>query len=62
MLTMLHAENGDVIDVLVKKPGSRTYHARMARAEAPGLGAVEASLRAAALSAQTGAPLVTSFT
>jgi dihydropyrimidinase len=58
LLTMLHAENGDVIEVLVgqalreghKEP---IWHARTR----PAWGAVEAVLRGAALAAQAGAPL-----
>jgi dihydropyrimidinase len=58
MLTMLHAENGDVIDILVADAiaaGHTTpeWHA-LTR---PAWGAVEASLRGAALAAQAGAPL-----
>lgn len=58
MLTMLHAENGDVIDVLVAEAlaaGNTTpeWHARTR----PAWGAVEAVFRGAAFSAQTGAPL-----
>jgi len=58
MLTMLHAENGDVIETLVAEAlaaGNRTpeYHA-LTR---PAWGAVEAVLRGAALAAQAGAPL-----
>ena len=58
MLTMLHAENGDVIDVLVEETlaaGHTTpeWHARTR----PAWGAVEAALRGFALAAQTGAPL-----
>ncbi len=58
MLVMLHAENGDVIDLLVAealKAGHRQpeWHARTR----PAWGAVEASLRAAALASQAGAPL-----
>ncbi|RPI31678.1 MAG: dihydropyrimidinase [Chloroflexota bacterium] len=58
MLTMLHAENGDVIDVLVGEAlaaghTSAEWHA-LTR---PAWGAVEATLRAAALAAQAGAPL-----
>ena len=58
-LTMLHAENGDVIDLLVAEAlaaGHTTppWHARTR----PAWGAVEAVLRASALSAQAGnAPL-----
>ena len=58
LLTMLHAENGDVIDVLVEEAlaaGHKTpeWHA-LTR---PGWGEVEAALRAASLSAQADAPL-----
>ena len=58
-LTMLHAENGDVIDLLVAEAlaaghMSPPWHARTR----PAWGAVEAVLRASALSAQAGnAPL-----
>jgi dihydropyrimidinase len=57
-LTMLHAENGDVIEVLVSEAiaaGHRTpeWHARTR----PAWGAIEATLRAIALCAQTDAPL-----
>ncbi len=58
MLTMLHAENGDVIDLLVSEAvaAGRTapiWHARTR----PAWGAVEAVLRGAALAAQAGAAL-----
>jgi dihydropyrimidinase len=58
MLVMLHAENGDVIDILIAQAlaeGHTTpeWHARTR----PAWGAVEASLRAAALAAQADAPL-----
>ena len=58
LLTMLHAENGDVIDVLVDqalKEGHTEpiWHARTR----PAWGAVEAVLRGAALAAQADAPL-----
>jgi len=58
LLTLLHAENGDVIDLLVSEAlaaGNTTpeWHARTR----PAWGAVEAALRGAALAAQTGAPL-----
>ena len=58
MLTMMHAENGDVIEILVAEAlaahhTSPEWHA-LTR---PAWGAVEASLRGAALAAQTGAPL-----
>lgn len=57
-LTMLHAENGDVIDLLVGEAlaaGHTTpeWHARTR----PAWGAVEAALRGIALAAQTGAAL-----
>jgi dihydropyrimidinase len=58
MLVMLHAENGDVIETLVAEAlaagkTSPEWHARTR----PAWGAVEATLRAAALSAQADAPL-----
>jgi dihydropyrimidinase len=58
MLTMLHAENGDVIEQLVTEAlaeGRTTpeWHAYTR----PAWGAVEALLRGAALAAQAGAPL-----
>jgi dihydropyrimidinase len=58
ILTMLHAENGDVIDILVEEAlaqglTSPYWHAKTR----PAWGAVEASLRAIALSAQADAPL-----
>lgn len=57
-LTMLHAENGDVIDLLTAEAlaaghKSPEWHARTR----PAWGAVEAVLRSAALAAQAGAPL-----
>ena len=58
MLTMLHAENGDVIDLLVADAiaaghTSPEWHARTR----PAWGAVEAVLRGAAMAAQAEAPL-----
>lgn len=58
LLTMVHAENGDIIDLLVSEAlqaGNTTpvWHA-LTR---PGWGAVEASLRAFALGAQADAPV-----
>ena len=58
MLTMLHAENGDVIEFLVSEAlaagqNSAEWHARTR----PGWGGVEAVLRGAALAEQAGAPL-----
>lgn len=58
LVTMLHAENGDVIDLLVAEAleaGHRepVWHARTR----PAWGAVEAALRGAALAAQADAPL-----
>jgi len=55
---MLHAENGDVIEVLVQEALAARHtqpiwHARTR----PAWSAVEATLRGAALAAQTGAPL-----
>lgn len=57
-LTLMHAENGDVIEELVASALSAgqtapVWHARTR----PAWGAVEASLRGAAFAAQTGAPL-----
>ena len=58
MLTMLHAENGDVIDILVDEAlagghSSPEWHAKTR----PGWGGVEAVLRGAALAEQAGARL-----
>jgi dihydropyrimidinase len=58
MLVMLHAENGDVIDILVAEAlaaGNTTpeWHAKTR----PAWGAVEATMRACALAAQANAPL-----
>ncbi len=58
LLTMLHAENGDVIEVLVREALAAghtlpEWHARTR----PAWGAVEAALRAFALAAQAEAPL-----
>ena len=58
LLTMVHAENGDMIELLVAEAlqaGHTTpeWHARTR----PAWGAVEASLRSAALAAQAEAPL-----
>lgn len=59
MLTMVHAENGDVIEILVEEALAAgntdpIFHAKTR----PAWGTVEASLRAAALAAQAGdAPL-----
>ncbi|MEW6566938.1 MAG: dihydropyrimidinase [Chloroflexota bacterium] len=58
LLTMLHAENGDVIEILAAEAlaaGHTTpeWHARTR----PAWGAVEAALRGIALAAQAGAPL-----
>jgi dihydropyrimidinase len=58
LLTLVHAENGDVIDILVAEAlaaGHTTpeWHAQTR----PAWGAVEAVLRASALAAQAGAPL-----
>ncbi len=58
ILTMLHAENGDVIETLVAEALAAghtepVWHARTR----PGWGAVEAVLRGAALAAQANAPL-----
>ncbi len=58
MLTMLHAEGGDVIDILIEEAlaaghTSPEWHARTR----PAWGAVEAVLRSSALAAQADAPL-----
>lgn len=58
MLTLLHAENGDLIELLVAEALAAghtepVWHARTR----PSWGAVEASLRGAALAAQANAPL-----
>lgn len=58
ILTLLHAENGDVIDVLIQEAldaghTSPIWHARTR----PAWGAVEAVLRACSLAAQAQAPL-----
>jgi dihydropyrimidinase len=58
MLVMLHAENGDVIDVLTAEALAAGHTAPEWHAHTrPAWGAVEAALRAAALAAQAGAPL-----
>lgn len=58
MLTMMHAENGDIIDVLtaeaLRAGHSEPYWHALTR---PGWGEVEAALRGAAISAQAEAPL-----
>jgi dihydropyrimidinase len=58
IVTLLHAENGDVIDILVAEAlaagnTSPEWHSRTR----PAWGAVEATLRGAALAAQAGAPM-----
>jgi len=58
LLTMLHAENGDVIETLTAEAlqaghTSPEWHARTR----PAWGAIEATLRGISFSAQTGAPL-----
>jgi dihydropyrimidinase len=58
ILTMLHAENGDVIDLLVSEALAQghlspEWHARTR----PAWGAIEAVLRGSALAAQANAPL-----
>ena len=58
LLTMLHAENGDVIDVLIREALAAGRHEPVWHARTrPAWGAVEAVLRAASLSAQAEAPL-----
>jgi dihydropyrimidinase len=58
MLTMLHGENGDVIDILVAEAlgAGKTSPEWLAKTR-PSWGAVEALLRGAALAAQADAPL-----
>ena len=58
MLTMLHAENGDVIDILVAEALAAGHTAPIWHARTrPAWGAVESVLRAAALATQAEAPL-----
>lgn len=58
MLTMLHAENGDVIDILTKEALEAGHKAPIWHARTrPTWGAVESVLRAAALAEQAGSPL-----
>ena len=58
ILTLLHAENGDVIDVLVEEALAQGHTDPYWHAQTrPSWGAVEASLRAIALAAQADAPL-----
>ncbi|MDD5467897.1 MAG: dihydropyrimidinase [Anaerolineales bacterium] len=58
MLTLLHAENGDVIELLVNEALAAGHHEPIWHAKTrPAWGAVEAALRGAALAAQAGAPL-----
>jgi dihydropyrimidinase len=58
LLTMLHAENGDVIDILVSEALAAGHAAPEWHAlTRPAWSAVEATLRGAALAAQANAPL-----
>lgn len=58
LLTMLHAENGDVIDILVQEALSNNNFSPIWHAlTRPPWGAVEATLRGAALSSQANTPL-----
>jgi len=58
LLTMLHAENGDVIDLLTAEALAAGHHQAWWHAQTrPAWGAVEASLRGAALAAQAESPL-----
>ena len=58
LLTMVHAENGDVIDILVAEALAAGKTAPVFHAlTRPAWGEVEASLRAAALAAQAGSPV-----
>ncbi len=58
MLTLLHAENGDVIDILTAEAIAKGHRkAEWHALTRPSWGAVEASLRGIALAAQANAPL-----
>lgn len=58
LLTMVHAENGDVIDILVAEALAAGNHKPIHHAlTRPAWGEVEASLRAAAIAAQADSPL-----
>jgi dihydropyrimidinase len=58
LLTMLHAENGDVIDVLVAEAVAAGHRSAIWHAHTrPAWGAVEAFLRGVSLAAQARAPL-----
>ena len=58
MLTMVHAENGDVIEILTAEAVAAGYQTPEWHAYTrPAWGAVEATLRAAAIAAQARAPL-----
>lgn len=58
LLTLLHAENGDMIDLLISEALAAGHTTPIWHAHTrPAWGAVEATLRAAALAAQAGAPL-----
>lgn len=58
MLTMLHAENGDVIELLVAEAlAARHLTPEWHALTRPAWGAVEAVMRGASLAAQAGAPL-----
>ncbi len=58
ILTMVHAENGDVIELLIKEALQAGHTQPIWHAlTRPGWGAVEASLRAFALAAQADAPV-----
>ncbi len=58
LLTMLHAENGDVIDLLVSEALAAGHHEPVWHARTrPAWGEVEASLRGSSLAAMADAPL-----
>ena len=58
MLTMLHAENGDIIEILVAEALAAGHYTPEWHAHTrPAWGAVEAFLRAATLAAQASAPI-----
>jgi dihydropyrimidinase len=58
LLTMIHAENGDVIEILIAEARAMGYRAPEYHARTrPAWGAVEATFRGCALSAQAEAPI-----
>ena len=58
LLTMLHAENGDIIELLTQEALAAGHHEPIWHARTrPAWGAVEAAFRGVSLAAQTGGPL-----